>query len=140
REKYKAYDLIKSRSAECHFNLKNYNQVIDLLKDVDLVKSDFTSHQLLFWSYYCLQLMEESHQTLLQGLRRKSAKEVDFFKKIGAKYYSERDQFDEARMMILSIEDFSNFEVLEAFHMVSLMSTMGYVQEAFDLACDLRVL
>lgn len=139
-EKYKDVDLIKSRSAECHFNLKNYNHVIDLLKDVDLVESDFTSHQIMFWSYYNLQLMQESYQTLLLGLERKNAKEVDFFKKIGATYYSEHDQFDDARMMILSIGDFSNFEILEAFRMVDLMSTMGYIQEAFDLACRLRVI
>src|SRR5690606_20440417 len=65
-------------------------------------------------------------------------KEIEFFKKIASMYYSENDQFEKVRKMILSIEEFRNFNVAEAFEMVGLFHSMGYKLDSFDLACKLR--
>ena len=137
-KKYKNFHLIKVTSAECHYHLNNFSEVIELLKDTNIIESDFGSPQILFWSYYKLHQLEQSLKVLEKGLEREKRKEVEFFKKIASMYYSENDQFEKARKMILSIEDFRNFEVAEAFDMVGLLHSMGYKLDSFDLACKLR--
>jgi len=142
-EKLKTYNSLNAmtpRFAECQYYLENYTQVIMLLGDCDFVKLDFTSRQFLFWAYYKLDLKNELVYVLEQGLKLKTSKDVNLFRKLGSIYYSENHQFKEAASVILSIDDFKNFDVMEAFELAGLLSSMGYVKEAFDLAYKLRVI
>lgn len=138
-KQYNSFNPMAPRFAECHYYLGNYEQVISLLGDKDFVDLDFISHQLLFWSYYNLGLHEKVENILKQGLGFKNSESVNFFRKLAAHYYSERDLFNKAKDIILAIDNFDDFEVMEAFSLVSLLWSMGYIRESFDLAYKLRV-
>ncbi|WDF69199.1 hypothetical protein PQ465_02170 [Sphingobacterium oryzagri] len=133
-------NVVTTRFAECHYNLENYEKVILVLADKDLSTLDFISLQLLFLSYYNLGLKVQAEEALAQGLRLKESRDVNLFRKIGAQYYSECDHFEEAAKLILAIDDFDCLGVKDMFDLACLLSSMGYIREAFDLAYKLRVI
>ncbi|WP_286733051.1 MULTISPECIES: tetratricopeptide repeat protein [Sphingobacterium] len=142
-EKLKEYNSLNAmtpRFAECHYYLQNYEKVVALLGDRDFIHLDFNSRQFLFWSYHKMGLNEKLKNVLEQGLKLKASKDVNLFRNLGARYYAENKHFNKAVDLILSIDDFSGFDVMASFDLVGQLSMMGYVKEAFDLAYKLRVL
>lgn len=133
-------DTMISRFSECHYKLENYRQVVELLEGKDFGILDLTSQQILFWSYYKLELFDKAEIVLKQGLRLIDSRSVNLFRKLGSMYYSENDQFKEASELILAIDDFSGFSIMESLNLAGCLSSMGYVREAFDLSYKLRVL
>jgi|GEM_PF-3072114 len=142
-EKLKEHNSLNEmtpRYAECLYHLEKYMHVIDLLREKDFSCLDLTTQQILFLSYYKLDFIEEAEIVLKQGLILIDSRSVNLFRKLGAVFYSENDQFQEAASLILAIDDFSKFGIMEALDLSGLLSSMGYVRDAFDLAYKLRVL
>lgn len=132
--------IILPRYAECYYYLQNYITAINLVKSKSLLNLDYVSLQILLLSYYNLHLEDEFDETIEFLLKNRNSVQNDIIKKIGARYYSERDQFCKAKDLILSIYDFSKLGCSESFSLAHLLSSMGYTQEAFDLAYKLRVI
>lgn len=125
---------VKDLVAECYFRLKDYKTVVEFKLE------SFAGIQLLFWSYKELKSFDEAERILVLGMMREKTTEADLFRKNGAFFYQERKENKKSKDCILSISNLSHLKVEEAVDLSGLLLSMGYKNEAFELAYKIRVM